>query len=137
MLLKELKETLRQDSRLRWLFLGSLLVQVIMCVTAIGIYHPDQHFQIIEFSSAQLHKPFGYVWEYDAQIRPTLQVYLFTGYRVFCGWMGLTDPFAQITVLQIIFGLALFVLYNLLAFYYLRKENRKILYWVIFILNFS
>ncbi|HEY6900761.1 MAG TPA: hypothetical protein VI233_08970, partial [Puia sp.] len=27
--------------------------------------------------------------------------------------------------------------FNLLAFYYLRQENRKILYWVIFILNFS
>lgn len=137
MLLKELKETLRQDSRLRWLFLGSAIVQLIMCITAIGIYHPDQHFQLIEFSSAQLHKPFGYVWEFDAQIRPTLQVYMFSGYRIACGWVGMTDPFLQMTVLQIIFGGALFVLFNLMAFYYLRQENRTILYWVIFILNFS
>ena len=137
MLFKELKETVRQDSKLRWLLLGSLLVQIIMCITAIGIYHPDQHFQIIEFSSAQLNKPFGYVWEYDAQIRPTLQVYLFSGYRIFCGWIRMVDPFLQMTVLQVFFGLALFLLFNAIALYYFREGDRRTLYWVLFILNFS
>lgn len=137
MLIGELKETLRQDPRLRWLLLASLVVQVIMCITAIGIYHPDQHFQIIEFSSAQLHKPFGYVWEYDAHIRPTLQVYLFSGYRVVCAWLGMNDPFLQMTVLQIIFGLALFLLFNVIALWYFRQGDRRILYGVLFILNFS
>ncbi len=137
MLLEELKETIRKDPRLQLLLLASLIVQVIMCITAIGIYHPDQHFQIIEFSSAQLHKPFGYVWEYDALIRPSLQVYLFSGYRILCGWLGVHDPFLQMTILQILFGLALFVLFNTLALWYFRQENRRILYWVLFILNFS
>src|SRR5882762_7430460 len=105
MLFEELKETIRKDSKLQLLLLASVIVQVIMCITAIGIYHPDQHFQLIEFSSAQLHKPFGYVWEFDAHIRPSLQVYLFSGYRILCGWVGLHGPFLQMTVLQVIFGL--------------------------------
>jgi len=137
MLFGELKDTIRKDSRLQLLLLASVIVQVIMCITAIGIYHPDQHFQLIEFSSAQLHKPFGYVWEFDAHIRPSLQVYLFSGYRIFCGWLGLRDPFLQMTVLQVIFGLSLFVLFNSLALWYLREGDRRILYWVLFILNFS
>ena len=137
MLFGELKDTIRKDSRLQLLLLASVIVQVIMCITAIGIYHPDQHFQLIEFSSAQLHKPFGYVWEFDAHIRPSLQVYLFSGYRIFCGWLGLRDPFLQMTVLQVIFGLSLFVLFNCLALWYLREGDRRILYWVLFILNFS
>ena len=137
MLFGELKETIRKDSRLQLLLLASVIVQVVMCITAIGIYHPDQHFQLIEFSSAQLHKPFGYVWEFDAHIRPSLQIYLFSGYRIFCGWLGLNDPFLQMTVLQVIFGLTLFVLFNSLALWYLREGDRRILYWVLFILNFS
>ncbi|MBS1606408.1 MAG: hypothetical protein JST42_27370 [Bacteroidetes bacterium] len=137
MLFGEFRETIRRDKTLRLLLLASLIVQFIVCLTAIGIYHPDQHFQIIEFSSAQLHKPFGYVWEYDAHIRPTLQVYIFTGYRLLCGWVGITDPFTQMTLLQVIFGLALFVLYNAFALWYFKDGNRRTLYWVVFILNFS
>ena len=137
MLFQELKETIRTDQRLRWLLLGALLVQVIMCITAIGIYHPDQHFQIIEFSSAQLHKPFGYVWEYDAHIRPTIQVYLFSAYRIGCGWLGIQDPFLQMTLLQVFFGGALFLLFNAIVLWYFRQGERRILYAVLFILNFS
>ncbi|WP_431217037.1 hypothetical protein ACQ86N_22300 [Puia sp. P3] len=137
MLFGEFRETIRKDKTLRLLLLASLIVQVITCITAIGIYHPDQHFQIIEFSSAQLHKPFGHVWEYDAHIRPTLQVYLFSGYRLFCGWIGISDPFTQMTVLQVVFGLALFVLYNAFALWYFKDGDRRTLYWVVFILNFS
>lgn len=137
MLPEEVKETIRKDYRLQLLLLASLIVQVIMCISAIGVYHPDQHFQIIEFSSAQLHKPFGHVWEYDAHIRPSLQVYLFSGYRILCDSLGLHDPFSQMTILRLLFGLALFVLFNTLALWYFRQENRRILYWVLFILNFS
>ncbi|HEY4287320.1 MAG TPA: hypothetical protein VGN00_09510 [Puia sp.] len=137
MLFGELKETIQKDSKLQLLLLASVIVQVIMCITAIGIYHPDQHFQLIEFSSAQLHKPFAYVWEFDAHIRPSLQVYLFSGYRLLCDWLGLRDPFLQMTVLQLLFGLTLFVLFNSLALWYLRQGDRRILYWVLVILNFS
>jgi len=137
MVFQELKEMIRSDRRLRWLLLGSLFVQLVMCITAIGIYHPDQHFQLIEFSSAQLHKPFGYVWEYDAHIRPTIQVYLFSAYRIGCGWLGIQDPFLQMTILQVLFGGALFVLYNAIVLWYFRQGERRILYAVLFILNFS
>src|ERR1700759_3228872 len=135
MLFGELKETIRKDSKLQLLLLASVIVQIIMCMTAVGIYHPDQHFQIIEFSSAQLHKPFGYVWEYDAHIRPTIQVYFFSGYRIFMGWLSIHDPFLQMTILQILFGLALFLLYNAMVFFYFLEGGRRTLYWVLFILN--
>lgn len=132
-----IRQAIRTDRRLRLLLLASLIVQLIMCVTAIGIYHPDQHFQIIEFSSAQLHKPFGYVWEYDAHIRPTIQVYFFSGYRLFMDWLSIHDPFLQMTILQIVFGLALWLLYNALVFWYLGEGDRRTLFWTLFILNLS
>ena len=134
----ELKNILRNDSRLRLLLLCSLLVQTIVCLTAVGIYHPDQYFQIIEFSSYQLHRPSaaGNVWEFAAQLRPTMQVYLFSAYYSFCTALGLHDPYGQLTVLRLLFGWALFLLFNAICLYYFRRD-RRVLFYVLLILNFS
>ncbi len=106
-----LKGIIRDDRRLRYLLLASLLVQVVVCLTAVGIYHPDQYFQIIEFSSWQLHRPSaaGNVWEFGAHLRPTLQVYLFSAYYSICTTLGIHDPYWQLGLLRLLFGLALFV----------------------------
>ncbi|HEY4109156.1 hypothetical protein [Puia sp.] len=133
-----LKGLLRDDRRLRGVLLASLLVQLILCLTAVGIYHPDQHFQIIEFSSWQLHRPSAAprVWEFAAHLRPTIQVYLFSGYSSFCGALGLHDPYLQLGLLRLLFGLALFVLYNSICLYYFQRD-RRVLVYVLLILNFS
>src|ERR1700761_5820346 len=134
-----LTEMIRKDARLGWLLLVGALVQLIICVTAIGIYHPDQHFQIIEFSSHQLHKVSAAadVWEYSAQIRSTLQVYLFSAYYEVCSWIGIHDPYVQLELLRIVFGLGLFVFFNGITLYYFRNEERKYLYIVLLLLNFT
>src|SRR5258708_7081730 len=109
-----LKTLIRDDRRLQVLLLASLCVQVVICLTAVGIYHPDQYFQIIEFSSWQLHHPSaaGQVWEFGLQVRPTLQVYLFSGYTFICSATGIHDPYTQLLILRLLFGLSLFVLFN-------------------------
>ncbi|HEY1212622.1 MAG TPA: hypothetical protein VGE93_03220, partial [Bryobacteraceae bacterium] len=117
---------------------ASLLVQLVICWTAVGIYHPDQHFQIIEFSSWQLHRPSAaeQVWEFTAHLRPTLQVYLFSGYSLLCGALGLHDPYLQLGLLRVIFGLSLFALFNGIMLYYFQRD-RRVLFFVLLILNFS
>src|SRR5579872_1415000 len=124
MILTQPAEMIRKDIGLRWLLLGALLVQLIICITAIGSYHPDQHFQIIEFSSYQLHKPSAAekVWELPVHLRSTIQVYLFSGYYEVCNALGIRDPYVQLEVLRIVFGLALFVFFNGMAFWYFRSE---------------
>ncbi|HEY4337734.1 MAG TPA: hypothetical protein VGM89_17595 [Puia sp.] len=138
MYLETLKGILRDDRRLRPLLLASLFVQIVICCTAAGIYHPDQYFQIIEFSSWQLHRPsaVGQVWEFGAHLRPTVQVYLFSGYSLLCSALGLHDPYLQLGLLRMIFGLALFVLFNGMALYYFQRD-RRVLFFVLLILNFS
>jgi len=134
-----LTEMIRKDARLGWLLLAAVLVQIIICITAIGVYHPDQHFQLVEFSSQQLHQPSAAtdVWEYSAQIRSTLQVYLFSGYYEACMWIGIHDPYVQLEVLRIVFGLTLFIFFNAITLYYFRQEGKRILYLVLLLLNFS
>jgi len=138
MYFETLKGILRDDGRLRVLLFASLVVQIILCWTAVGIYHPDQHFQIIEFSSWQLRRPsaVGQVWEFAAHLRPTLQVYLFSGFSWLCSALGMHDPYSQLGLLRMIFGVSLFALFNGMALYYFQRD-RRVLFGVLLILNFS
>ena len=135
----KLREMTRKDTRLTLILSGGLLIQLIVCITAIGIYHPDQHFQIVEFSSHQLHKAnaAANVWEFSAQIRSTFQVYLFSGWYEVCSWLGIYDPYTQMELLRIGFGLTLFIFFNGITLFYFRDGDRRILYLVLLLLNFT
>ena len=135
---RTLKALIRDDRRLQVLLTASLLVQIVICLTAVGIYHPDQYFQIIEFSSWQLHRPSaaGQIWEFGSQVRPTLQVWLFSGYTSLCSALGMHDPYWQLAILRLVFGLALFALFNWIGLYYFQRD-RRVLFFVLLILNFS
>ncbi len=124
--------------RTKWILFVSLLVQLCFCVTQVGYFHADQHFQIIEFSSWQLHTPSGAtsVWELKSQIRPTIQVYLFSAFTELCQLLGIGDAYAQLTILRIIFGLLGLILFNILGISCF-KTNRKVLYPVLLLINFS
>lgn len=139
MILRQFTARLRQDIRLQVLLVIALIVQVIICLTAIGEYHPDQHFQIIEFSSYQLHQPSaaGQVWELGAQIRATLQIYLFSAWYKTCSFLRIHDPYTQLTLLRLFFGIILFVFFNTMTWYYLRDQRPRILYIALVVLNFS
>ena len=125
-------------SRIRWLLVVSALIQLIFCLTQVGYFHPDQHFQLIEFSSWQLGEPSGAtsVWELTSHIRPTLQVYMFSGFVSLCHFFAVDDPYTQLTILRVLFGLTGFILFNTIGIYYF-KSSPKLLYIVLLLLNVS
>jgi phosphatidylinositol glycan class B len=54
------------------------IISIVYVVTAFnshGYYHADEHYQIVEFAGIKLgtHKPFEVAWEYEEQVRPTVQ----------------------------------------------------------------
>ena len=134
-----LKKLFQDYPKLRLWLPVMLIVQLVTCITQVGFYHPDQHFQVIEFSSYQLHTPnaASHVWEMTDFIRPTLQVYLFSVYYIVCNFLKIADPYLQLTILRIILGLCMFCLFNLIAVHYLRNEKKNVLYFALFILNLS
>lgn len=119
------------------LFLG-FIVQLITAYTALGFFHPDQHFQIIEFSSQQLGLPnaTNYIWELNSQIRSTFQVYLFSGYVLFCKAIGITNAFTQLTILRLLFGSLVWLFFNKAAIHFLKKQKQN-LFYALLIVNFS
>lgn len=126
------------DSRLRWLLLFSLFIQLIFCITQVGFLHPDQHFQLIEFSSWQLGEPSGAtsVWELKSHIRPTLQVYLFSGFVKLCRLFQVYDSYLQLIILRLLFGVLGFVVFNAIGIYYF-KADKQHLFIVLLLINLS
>ena len=129
----------QKDRVLHLILLAGVVIQLLTAITAHGFFHPDQHFQIIEFSSLQLHKESNAtnIWEYHSKIRPSLQVYIFSGYELLCSAVGITDPFKQLTLLRIIQGIGMLVVFNFMAIWYFGKGEKMVLYIVLLLLNFS
>lgn len=122
----------------QWVLGLGFLVQLITAYTALGFFHPDQHFQIIEFSSYQLGltNGTGHIWELNSQIRSTFQVYLFSGYVLFCKAIGITNAFTQLTLLRLVFGSLLWFFFNKVAIHFL-KNNKQNLFYALLIINLS
>ncbi|GAB4016146.1 glycosyltransferase family protein [Spirosoma koreense] len=131
-------QTLTHSSPVQRLLLVSLLVQVLFCLTQVGFLHPDQHFQLIEFSSWQLGEPSGAtsVWELNSHIRPTLQVYLFSGFVKLCRFFAIQDAYTQLTLLRLLTGLAGFFLFNAIGIHYFKNDPKR-LYFVLLLINLS
>jgi len=136
---KLIKLFTQQTISIKIVLLLGLFVQLVTSYTAVGYYHPDQHFQIIEFSGHQLNLPnaTNYIWELQAHIRSTIQVYLFSGFFLICNALNITDAFTQTTILRIITGFVLWLLFNTLALITAKKLDKKAGFWLLFIVNFS
>lgn len=122
----------------RWL-LVMLLVQVVFSYRSIGFFHPDQHFQIIEFALHQLKEPNGTapIWELEKMIRPSIQVHLFSAFYIFCNNMGIDNPFTQIGILHCLMGIGMFVLFSAILIWYLQHKPLSILLISLALLNLT
>lgn len=98
-----------------------LFLALILYLTAAiynsGYYHPDEHFQILEFAKWKLGQSSGtsMAWEHEAMIRPTLQPILAILIIRLCENLGLGNPFQQAMVIRTL--TALIMLCSLRLFY--------------------
>ena len=72
-----------------------------------GYYHPDEHYQIVEFARYKLgfDRPGDLAWEYNAAIRSAFQPAIcFVVFR-FCNGIGLEDPYLQAFLLRLLTAL--------------------------------
>ncbi len=137
--MKDYLQTIKNSTNIQWILLFGFIVQIVFCITSVGYFHPDQHFQIIEFSSLQLHKENAAttVWELESNIRPTLQVYLFSGFRIICERLSILNPFNQLLILRLIQGFLFWFFLNYISFFYNKLSSKKNLILTLLIINFS
>ena len=137
--MKEYIKIIKGSTNIQAILFFGLLIQVIFCYVSVGYFHPDQHFQILEFSSLQLHQTnaANSVWELEQFIRPTLQVYIFSSFRLFCETININNPFSQLTILRFIQGLGFFFFLNYVSFFYTKHQEKKVLIITLILINFS
>ncbi len=91
------------QSRYRIFGISSLIVFFITAIFSEGYYHPDEHFQILEFANYKIGKTpaADLPWEFNERIRPALQPFL--AYCTFKGLnsIGITSPFTATFVLRL------------------------------------
>jgi len=83
------------------------LLLLISAIFSLGYYHPDEHYQIIEFAEMKL----GHInatdlpWEYAAGIRPMLQPFIcYHSFRLLSS-LGITDPYQLSLFLRLLTAL--------------------------------
>ncbi len=89
----------------------SLLSLVIMIITAwfsAGYFHPDEHYQVLEFCNYKMGlSPLKDLpWEYEAQCRTSLQPSLFLLFWKSMKIVGLDNPFLLINIVRVITAIA-------------------------------
>lgn len=62
---------------------------------------------------------------------------MFSGFHLTMNAIGVADPYVQLTVLRVLLGVVMFIVFNLLAFHYFRNSQGKILLFVLLLMNFS
>ncbi|MCF6407494.1 hypothetical protein L3C95_31670 [Chitinophaga filiformis] len=87
--------SLKPTSGMTLLWPLAIIVYGMAAYFNIGYYHPDEHYQIIEFAGLKLgwNKPADMAWEYTQAIRPTIQPWLCFVYFKLMFLIGINDPY--------------------------------------------
>jgi len=136
---KGIIERIRSDVRVRWMLGLGLLILVLTALTAIGTYHPDQHFAVIEFGLYLMGRPNGAfrMWEVEAQLLPSLKMYGFAGYMKLMEALSITDRYAMLAILRVIVSLLNLSVFAGIILYNVPPEKKTALHSALFLLCFS
>jgi phosphatidylinositol glycan class B len=117
------------------LLIVAFIVQIITAFNCFN-YNSDEYFEIIEYASYKLGiTPRSFLtWEFAAQIRPSVQVYMFEYLYRLLSWMGLPDRFLAISVLHVLTAIFGFTVCNYLVIKKFRNEPW--LFHVLLLTNF-
>ncbi|PKP50627.1 MAG: hypothetical protein CVT92_14250 [Bacteroidetes bacterium HGW-Bacteroidetes-1] len=82
----------------------SILIYFITAIHSHGYYHADEHYQLIEFAGIKsgTHTPEELAWEYNAQLRPTLQPTIGVGVLYLLRAVGLNNPYNKALVFRLL-----------------------------------
>ena len=108
---------------------GSALLFIIASIYSVGYFHPDEHFQILEFALYKLNgtNPNNLAWEFAATIRPGLQPFIAYSVLKVGGALGITNPFVIAFILRLLSAILSFgtILYLYKAL--LRNDKLQVL----------
>jgi phosphatidylinositol glycan class B len=121
----------------------SLLVYLVTAYFSVGYYHPDEHFQVLEFCNYKLGNIPAQVlpWEFQQQIRPAVQPAMVFFTIKALNAVSVYNPYTYTLFLRLITAiLAWFVIYKLaflLIGNFISENGKKIFLFLGFLLGFA
>lgn len=98
----------------------AFFVYLIISYTSVGYYHPDEHYQVLEFACYKLGK-LKYEqlpWEYHYKIRSTFQPWIALGFMKTFGVIGLNNPYTIAFILRVLTAsLSLYSIYRFMQIF--------------------
>ena len=90
---------------LRYFAVGAVFY-LLAALVSVGFFHPDQHFQTLEFAHLKVNPGHedGMVWEYHSRIRPWTQPYAYVAIISAMKALGIDNPFIHDAVIRILTG---------------------------------
>ena len=87
----------------RQVFFLSFIILMILAWLSVGWYHPDEHFQILEFAAWKLHiaRPDDLAWEFHCRMRPAIQPAIVVAIHKIFDLLGCRNPFTITFILRI------------------------------------
>lgn len=118
----------------RLILIIALIWYSITAYFSIGYFHPDEHYQIIEFAGI-IDKPEtskDLAWEFDARIRSAIQPMICYSIFKACDFFSISDPYDKAFVLRLITGwLAVLVIFTFIKSI---KHSINDRYWKLFLI---
>lgn len=123
--------------KLLLLYIVILNIYIFTVFTSNGFHHPDEHFQLIEFAGlkAGWNTVYDLAWEYDSQIRPTLQPYIALIIFKTFNFFNVNSPYFLALVLRAITAIFSMLTISFFIRSYKSTVNNK-LYLVFILLSF-
>jgi GPI mannosyltransferase 3 len=121
----------------RFCLIVSLMLHISAAWFCDGFFHPDEHFQILEFAQFKLglSPASDLAWEYSAKIRPALQPCMVMGIYKIASTLHVTDPFIIAFILRLLTSIAAWFLAMALCIIVLRWLKRDLSKKVLFLLS--
>lgn len=118
----------------------SIVTLLISSIFSVGFFHPDEHYQILEFANYKM----GNInatqlpWEFQAKIRPTLQP-IFALFSIkLLNSISISSPFTIAFILRLISSiLSFYTLYRLYSYFKNEFNSEFILKWFKYFSFFS
>ncbi|WP_326992553.1 hypothetical protein [Chitinophaga sp. 212800010-3] len=114
----------------RFLFYTALVALIIFGIAAYncqGYYHPDEHYQIIEFAGLKTGTNSGLQlpWEYAAQVRPSLQPYLCLFVFRSLALVNVADPYQCAFALRMLTAIVAVLIVSFFVHTYMPAQHRN------------
>jgi len=116
----------------------SLILFIVTAYFSEGFFHPDEHFQLIEFVNFKLGNTTlaQLPWEFNERIRPGLQVALGYFFIKSFGFFGINNPFVQTMLLRIITAMLSWLVMSRLFLVLIMNIKNERVKWVFLFLSF-